>query len=227
MPGSVNVVARNPKLRSCWRLQGLTSASTAPTVRLFSSSAGQDIHRLRPGARQRRRQKADAEVTSTADQPREADHLRSDARGFFTLESPPAQRVRSSANSGRCDYPTQSPRWVRDGLSAKPFEGLLVTPNRTRGLRPTGGSSAVSCDGRGPNARGGTIIGQALDTLSAPNRQKYLARRRYELASRWRIVVGQFLYGVGPHARPAEPPSWPGRRVKRTTKSPVDRSSSA
>src|SRR5215213_1254578 len=43
LPGSVNVVAHNPKLRSCWRLQGLTSASTAPTVRLFSSSAGQDI----------------------------------------------------------------------------------------------------------------------------------------------------------------------------------------
>src|SRR5829696_7989047 len=70
LPGSVNVVARNPKLRSCWRLQGLTSASTAPTVRLFSSSAGQDIA---IGSAQEHvsavAKKADAEVTSTADQP--------------------------------------------------------------------------------------------------------------------------------------------------------------
>src|SRR5829696_4392602 len=67
----------------------------------------------------------------------------------------------------------KGPRWVRDGLSAKPFEGPLVAPDRTRGLRPTGGSSAVSCDGRGPNARGGTI-GQTLDIPSRPN----VGRRR-------------------------------------------------
>ena len=37
---------------------------------------------------------------------------------------PPAQRVRSSANSGHCDYPAQGPSWVNSGRLS-PTEDLV------------------------------------------------------------------------------------------------------